>query len=114
MKVVYTDKPGNERGVCYRTKYLGVITGATEVEIDGDFPGVAEAYERAGIAVGGSKQGAGKQEGDETDPHKMKVADLKEWLTEQGIEFDPSAKKEELQGLIPQQAGGETEPRTED
>ena len=114
MKVVYTNTPGRERGVCYRTKFLGAITGAAEVEIDGDFPGVAEAYERAGIAVGGSKQGAGKQEGDETDPHKMKVADLKEWLTEQGIEFDPSAKKEELQGLIPQQEGGDTEPRTED
>jgi len=113
MKVVYTDQPGNERGVCYRTTYLGVISGATEVEIDGDFPGVAEAYERAGISVGGGKQGT-KQEGGETDPHKMKVADLKDWLTEQGIEFDASAKKEELQGLIPQQEGGDTEPKTED
>lgn len=96
MKVVYTDKPGNERGVCYRTKYLGVITGATEVEVDGDFPGVAEAYERAGIKVGG-----------ESDPHKMNVPELKDWLTEQGIEFDASAKKAELQALIPQQKEAE-------
>lgn len=114
MKVIYTNTPGRERGVCYRTKYLGVITGATEVEIDGDFPGVAEAYERAGISVGGGNLGANKQEGVESDPHKMKVADLKEWLTKQGIEFYASAKKEELQALIPQQEGVETEPKTED
>lgn len=39
----------------------------------------------------------------ESDPHKMKVTDLKDWLTEQGIEFDAAAKKEDLQALIPQE-----------
>ncbi|MNE92375.1 HeH/LEM domain protein [compost metagenome] len=38
---------------------------------------------------------------DETDPHKMKVPELKEWLTAQGITFDPALNKPELQALIP-------------
>lgn len=103
MKVVYTDKPGNERGVCYRTKFLGVITGAAEVEIDGDFPGVAEAYERAGIRVGGKTDPVTG----EGDPHKMNMPELKDWLTEQGIEFDAGAKKADLQALIPDPVTGE-------
>lgn len=37
----------------------------------------------------------------ETDPLKMKVPELKEWLTEKGIAFDPTAKKEDLQALVP-------------
>lgn len=37
----------------------------------------------------------------ETDPHKMKVPELKEWLTAQGITFDPALNKPELQALIP-------------
>lgn len=39
--------------------------------------------------------------GIETDPLKMKIDDLRVWLTEQGIDFDPSAKKPELQALVP-------------
>lgn len=46
--------------------------------------------------------GEAKTEAGETSPHKMNVADLKEWLTEQGIEFDAGAKKAELQALIPE------------
>ncbi|WP_251962279.1 HeH/LEM domain-containing protein [Pseudomonas sp. Marseille-Q5299] len=38
---------------------------------------------------------------DETDPHKMKVPQLKAWLTAQGITFDPTLNKPELQALIP-------------
>lgn len=101
MKVVYTQTPGNEQGVCYRTTFIGVISGAKEVIIDGEFPGVAEAYQRAGVKVGGDAET--KQEG-ETDPHKMGVAELKAWLTSKEIEFDASAKKAELQKLIPEQA----------
>ena len=40
----------------------------------------------------------------EDDPLKMKVADLKVWLTAKGIEFDPSANKEALQALVPPSA----------
>ncbi|WP_312910940.1 HeH/LEM domain-containing protein [Stutzerimonas nitrititolerans] len=115
MKVIYTDKPGKDRDVCYRTAFLGVISSAKEVVVDGKFPGVAEAYEAAGIKVGGK---AKPESSGETDPHKMGVPDLKEWLTKQGIEFDASAKKADLQKLIPATepaAGGETDPeKTED
>ncbi|KPM65560.1 hypothetical protein HB13667_11615 [Pseudomonas putida] len=37
----------------------------------------------------------------ESDPLKMKVPELKEWLTAQGISFEPNAKKEDLQKLVP-------------
>ena len=37
----------------------------------------------------------------ETDPHKMKVPELKDWLTAKGISFDPALNKPELQALIP-------------
>lgn len=39
----------------------------------------------------------------ETDPLKMLVPDLKAWLTAKGIEFDASAKKEDLQALVPKE-----------
>lgn len=39
----------------------------------------------------------------ETDPLKMTVPDLKAWLTAKGIEFDASAKKEDLQALVPKE-----------
>jgi hypothetical protein len=37
----------------------------------------------------------------ETDPLKMTVPRLKDWLTAKGITFDGSAKKEDLQALVP-------------
>lgn len=143
MKVVYTDKPGSEPGVCYRTldQFFGVIGSAKEVVVDGDKPNIIEAYKRAGIIVtdgntkslrddgptiaefiaAGYKAGNYPPEGyasrssaeeiaealkaeqvePETDPLKMKVPELKEWLTEKGIAFDPTAKKEDLQALVP-------------
>ncbi len=99
MKVIYTDKPGRERGVCYRllSQFFGVIDGATQVVVDGDAPEIVEAYEAAGIKVG--DQAVSDQA--ETDPHKMKVPELKDWLTAQGITFDPALNKPELQALIP-------------
>ena len=39
--------------------------------------------------------------GTETDPLKMKIDDLRAWLTGKGIAFDPAAKKPELQALVP-------------
>ncbi len=38
---------------------------------------------------------------DETDPLKMTVPKLKEWLTAHGIEFAADAKKPALQALVP-------------
>jgi hypothetical protein len=37
----------------------------------------------------------------ETDPLKMKVDDLKAWLTGKGIEFPADAKKDDLKALVP-------------
>ncbi|MGY2183284.1 HeH/LEM domain-containing protein [Pseudomonas agarici] len=39
--------------------------------------------------------------GAETGPAKMGVAELREWLTAQGVEFDPKAPKADLVKLIP-------------
>ncbi|WP_122544362.1 HeH/LEM domain-containing protein [Pseudomonas viridiflava] len=44
-----------------------------------------------------------EQEAPETDPLKMKVPELKDWLTGKGIEFDATAKKEDLQALVPKE-----------
>ncbi|MCV4287873.1 HeH/LEM domain-containing protein [Pseudomonas capsici] len=99
MKVIYTDKPGNERGVCYRRldQFFGVIDSATEVQVEGDAQHITDAYQQAGIKIGSAQQ----EDQPETDPHNMKVPELKEWLTGQNIAFDASAKKEDLQALIP-------------
>ncbi|MDF2640738.1 MAG: hypothetical protein K0R45_10 [Pseudomonas sp.] len=99
MKVIYTDKPGKERGVCYRllSEFFGVIGTATEVVIEGDAPEIYDAYEAAGIKVSDGKE----PENTETDPLKMKVPELKDWLTAKGITFDAAAKKEDLQALVP-------------
>ena len=66
MRVVYTESPGKEKGVCYRhpKPFFGVISGATEVIVDGDYPNIVEAYERAGKAVHSA------QEQDETDEER--------------------------------------------
>jgi hypothetical protein len=100
MKVIYTDKPGNEPGVCYRllNEFFGVISAAKEVVVDGDKPDIVAAYQRAGIAVTGPAE---KEEEVETDPLKMKVDDLKAWLTAKGIEFAADAKKDDLKALVP-------------
>lgn len=144
MKVIYTDKPGAEPGVCYRLtgEFFGVISAATKVIVDGDFPHITAAYQRAGIAVDDGHQPPGprqdgptvaefvaagykasnyppegyaprstveeiaealkaEQDAAETDPLKMKVPELKEWLTAKGITFDATSKKEDLQALVP-------------
>lgn len=40
MKVIYTNTLPSKpvAGVCYRTAFMGVISGATSIEIDEDFP----------------------------------------------------------------------------
>ena len=101
MKVIYSDTPGSEPGVCYRLldEFFGVISSAKEVVVDGDKPNIIEAYKRAGIKITGPGDKADDEP--ETDPLKMKVPELKEWLTEKGIAFDSTAKKEDLQALVP-------------
>ena len=100
MKVIYTDTPGSEPGVCYRLldEFFGVISSAKEVVVDGDRANIIEAYQRAGIAVSGPAE---KEDEVETDPLKMKVDDLKVWLSSKGIDFPADAKKDELKALVP-------------
>lgn len=102
MKVIYSDTPGNEPGVCYRKldEFFGVISSAKEVVVDGDKPNIVSAYQRAGIAITGPTE---KKEEVETDPLKMKVDELKAWLTSKNIEFASDAKKDDLQALIPKE-----------
>jgi hypothetical protein len=145
MKVIYSDKPGTEPGVCYRLldEFFGVISSAKEVVVDGDKPNIIEAYKRAGIIVTDGSSLALPQDGPtiaefvasgykasnyppegyasrstadeiaealkaeqdapETDPMKMKVAELKVYLTSKGVEFEATALKEDLQALIPKE-----------
>lgn len=60
--------------------------------------GYASLSSQAEIDKAIEEEGGGDPE---TDPHKMKVPELKEWLTAQGITFDPALNKPELQALIP-------------
>ncbi|MEQ4621211.1 HeH/LEM domain-containing protein [Providencia vermicola] len=91
MKVIYTKNIGRERGVCYRSQFLGVIHDATEVIIDGEFEDAEQAYLEAGIRVSFVVQ----------DDLSTKTADeLKALLTEKGIEFDAKAKKADLLTLL--------------
>lgn len=70
--------------------------GVTKVIVMGDWPVVVEAYEAAQVEVDIVEPGGAA----ETDPAKMGVADLRDWLTAQGIEFDPKAPKAEIVKLI--------------
>lgn len=99
MEVVYSDSEERKPGKLYRSTgdFFGVISGATHVTVEGDHPNIVEAYRKAGIKVETDSDSA------ETDPHKMNVPELKEWLTAKGIDFDASAKKPDLQALIPQE-----------
>lgn len=65
MKVIYSDTPGNEAGVCYRKldEFFGVISSAKEVMVDGDKPNIIEAYKRAGIIVTDGKTPTLREDG---------------------------------------------------
>ncbi|MCU1752153.1 hypothetical protein [Pseudomonas sp. 6D_7.1_Bac1] len=73
--------------------------GATKVTVVGDWPDVVEAYRAAKVDL--EIVDAHGDDGAETDPAKMGVGALREFLTAQGIEFDPKAPKAEILKLIP-------------
>jgi len=94
-------------------EYIGGISAPVLRE---DGPTVAEFVEAGYLAANYPPEGytsrSSKEEIDaaielqkaaesETDPLKMTVPKLKEWLAAQGISFDPAAKKPELQALVP-------------
>lgn len=107
VEVIYSARRDNfEDGKIYRNpRYFGtpLADGVDRVVVDGDWPAVVKGYESIGIDV----EIAGAEKKTETDPQKMNVPDLREWLTVQGIEFDASAKKADLLKLIPTQDDGE-------
>ncbi|KAA5842234.1 hypothetical protein F2A37_16805 [Pseudomonas chlororaphis] len=72
-------------------------SGVTKVTVVGDWPVVVDAYKAAQVDVDVVELSGAA----EADPAKMGVADLRDWLTAQGIEFDPKAPKAEILKLIP-------------
>lgn len=103
MKVIYTKKPIRTLGVVFRDPdiFFGVITKATEVIVEGDYPNIIEAYESVGIKVSTEAE----KDNGPINPSNMKVEQLKEILTAKGIEFPENAKKADLVKLL-EEAGG--------
>lgn len=105
----------SERCALVAVEHLGVASYLGQLDANGlklDGPTIAEFVEAGYLAINYPPEGyasrSSQEEIDaaidaqkETDPLKMKVPDLKAWLTGKGIEFDPSANKEALQALVP-------------
>ena len=105
----------SERCALVAVEHLGVASYPNQLDSNGlklDGPTIAEflaaGYPAANYPPEGYASRSSQEEIDaaidaqkETDPLKMKVPDLKAWLTGKGIEFDPSANKEALQALVP-------------
>ena len=105
----------SERCALVAVEHLGVASYASQLDANGlklDGPTIAEFVAAGYPAVNYPPEGyasrSSQEEIDaaieaekETDPLKMKVPDLKAWLTVKGIEFDPSANKDALQALVP-------------
>lgn len=105
----------SERCALVAVEHLGVASYASQLDANGlklDGPTIAEFVAAGYPAVNYPPEGyasrSSQEEIDsaieaekETDPLKMKVPDLKAWLTAKGIEFDPSVNKDALQALVP-------------
>jgi hypothetical protein len=112
----------SERCALVAVEHLGVAIyldqqGANGLKLDG--PTIAEFVEAGYLVSNYPPQGyasrssqeeidlatkAQKDAEDETDPLKMTVPKLKEWLTAKGIDFDAGANKAALQTLVPTSA----------
>ena len=105
----------SERCALVAVEHLGVASYPEQLDANGlklNGPTIAEFVEAGYLAVNYPPEGyasrSSKEEIDaaidaqkETDPLKMKAPDLKAWLTDKGITFDPNANKEALQALVP-------------
>ncbi|WP_053225401.1 HeH/LEM domain-containing protein [Pseudomonas helleri] len=105
----------SERCALVAVEHLGVASYPGQLDANGlklDGPTVADFVAAGYLAVNYPPEGyasrSSQEEIDaaieaqkETDPLKMKVPELKAWLTEKGIAFDPNANKEALQALVP-------------
>lgn len=115
VEVCAGEQDVSERCALVAVEHLGVASYPNQLDANGlklDGPTIAEFVEAGYLAVNYPPEGyasrSSQEEIDaaveaqkETDPLKMKVADLKVWLVGKGIEFDPTANKEALQALVP-------------
>lgn len=104
----------SERCALVAVEHLGVAYYPQQLDDYGlklDGPTIGEFVVAGYLAVNYPPEGyasrSSKEEIDaaieaqiEADPLKMKVPDLKAWLTGKGITFDPNANKEALQALV--------------
>jgi hypothetical protein len=115
VEVTVGEQDVSERCALVAVEHLGVASYLNQLDANGlklDAPTIAEfvaaGYQATNYPPEGYASRSSQEEIDaaieaqkETDPLKMKVADLKAWLTGKGIEFDPAANKETLQALVP-------------
>ena len=119
VEVQLGEQDVSERCALVAVDHLGVAEYLDRQNSSGlreDGPTVAEFMEAGYLAVNYPPQGfvsrSSQEEIDEaielqkgaeneTDPLKMTVPKLKEWLTAHGIEFAADAKKPALQALVP-------------
>ena len=119
VEVQIGEQDVSERCALVAVDHLGVAEYLNRQSVTGpreDGPTVSEWVEAGYLAVNYPPEGyvsrSSQEEIDaatllqkdaenETDPLKMTVPKLKEWLTAQGIEFAADAKKPALQALVP-------------
>lgn len=115
VEVPVGEQDVSDRCALVAVEHLGVASYLNQLDANGlklDGPTIAEFLAAGYLAVNYPPEGyasrSSQEEIDaaieaqkETDPLKMKVPDLKAWLTGKGIEFDPTANKEALQALVP-------------
>lgn len=115
IEVPVGEQDVSDRCALVAVEHLGVASYLNQLDANGlklDGPTIAEFLAAGYLAVNYPPEGyasrssqeeidAAIEAQNETDPLKMKVPDLKAWLTGKGIEFDPTANKEALQALVP-------------
>jgi hypothetical protein len=119
IEVPVGEQDVSDRCALVAVEHLGVASYLNQLDANGlklDGPTIAEFVEAGYQAVNYPPEGyasrssqeeidaaieAQKIADTETDPLKMTVPKLKEWLATKGIDFDPALKKPELQALVP-------------
>lgn len=102
MKVIYTKNITHMPDIVYRYPdvFYGVIAKAVDVTVEGDYPNIVAAYQQIGVTVTVINGKQPPNDNKSEDLSKLTVDMLKKRLTEAGIEFDKSAKKDELVKLL--------------
>ena len=119
IEVPVGEQDVSDRCALVAVEHLGVASYLNQLDANGlklDGPTLAEFVEAGYQAVNYPPEGyasrssqeeidgaieAQKIADTETDPLKMTVPKLKDWLTAEGIAFEPGANKPALQALVP-------------